>query len=941
MPTVFKCGRGFVPGSQGPGVDPPLKPTTPVVLIPDPPPDTDPPFLTPPPYKPTRGPGPPGPGIGSPGAEKEYHACITVATFPCPKPNDDKTRLEARACVPCTPKITLPGGVVVVDPDCKQQSLAECERTCKDISGICPPSGPITQAGTPSIGTVAPGGASLQYQCQELRYICPGDENLPVEQQRVQLIYRGCVPYNSANPTSGLIASSIQVGGPQDGQEYQIWLGPPFSTSAACSAVCVPQIEERDCNVITTGGEPLPGLGQTTTQTGDPTGEPTGEPFGSLGQTTTQGGSVTTPNQPSVSNNAKLNSIEITTIQQNLNANVITASEVIQNEDFRNLRNGVLEPNLFEPELNFFETGANRSVSLISNTLNREFLNDKVTPEISDIVNNSETDEPWNEVTLQNLSEEQLIQSIDPTLVNNFQFIRFNGGEPVGVSNMLNSMRKFILEGRVDEIDVSFYKGVAENQLDDSFDVLEDPGNQEYADRLAISYLANNLHTYRNDKSTPWQNFQVNRTRPLNEDLNLEIEVTTLSNVVKDLSIPNEGFQVDTISAVDQVTVPSIGSPNKLNIGDGGGYYVDATNLAAEGVAVPTNNVLEDAYYAPAAVRVKVLNLLGEDPALKITATSMANKHEFTSGDAGASAIKPLFFAIDLSSVEGETISDSLVEDYSATYSLLTASADIQRHLNNNALNTPMLSVDYRDPIYRYILDTSSFTLSMKDFNLAGFRDKALSTVGARFVRNIPFGLVVTPVAGGMFNPFNGSSKLDSYGDTHTRSLKVIPAMDQSIDETPSPIFRSYSLYNEDGSTRVGIGETESTQNIGYKYFEEDFTQTFYSASAGGYGFSSSPASAYGAAYMLREVIDYLATTYDVSTVTWYDVFSRMPMTRVGEMFYNTGKEFLLEVANGLRNGLVIESLENGYKMSTRILPEDSKTIIRLQDRSGVNTIKF
>lgn len=919
MPTVFPCGRGFVPGSVGPGAPGPIKPVTPVVLIPEPPPDTDPPFLTPPPYKPGGGGGPPNPSAPTPPPRPpEFFKCEVAKTIYCPPPNEEKIFRVLKDCRPCRPIISTPFGLIK-DPDCKQQTKKQCEATCVDVSNVCP--GPITQAGftVPSIGTVAPGGASEKYQCQELRYICPGDENLPVEQQRVQLIYRGCVPFNSANPVSGLIASSIQIGGPQEGQEYQIWLGPPFDNEQDCSTVCVPSSEERDCNVVTTGGEPLPGLGQITTQAG----------------------SVTTPNEPSVSNNAKLNSIEITTAQQSLNANVITAYEAVQNEDYRNLENGILEPNLFEPELNFFETGANRSTTFISNTLNREFLGEKVTPEISEIVGNAESNEPWDEATLQNLSEDQLIGSIDPLLINSFQYIRFNGGEPIGITPMMNAMRKFILEGRTDEIDARFYKGVAENQIDDPFEVLQDPGNKEYADRLAINYLANNLHTYRNNKSTPWQNFQINRVRPLNEDLNLEIEVTTLAGDIKDLSIPNEGFQVDTISAVDQVTVPSIGSPNKLNIGDGGGYYVDATNLAAEGVAVPTNNVLDNAYYAPASVRVKVLNLLGEDPALKITATSLTNKHEFVSEDPGPSVIKPLFFAIDLSSVDGDYVSDSLVEDYSATYSLLTASSDIQRHLNNNALNTPVLSVDYRDPIYRYILDSSAFTLSMRDFNLAGFKDKALSTVGSRFVRNIPFGLVVTPVAGGMFNPFNGSSKLDSYGDTHTRSLKVIPALDQSIDDTPAPIFRSYSLYNEDGSTRVGIAEEESTQNIGYRYFEEDFTQTFYSASAGGYGFSSAPASAYGAAYMLREVIDYLADTYDVSTVTWYDVFSRMPMTRVGEMFYNTGKEFLLEVANGSRNGLIVESIENGYEMSTRILPEDSRTIIRLSDRSGANTIKF
>lgn len=916
MPTVFPCGRGFVPGTVGPGSTQ-LKPTTPVILTPQPPNDPEPPFITPPPYKPTTGGGgPPFPAPAGPGADTEYHACVTLKVIPCPAPNESITAQVIKACVPCTPVIRRPNGTIFKDPDCKKQTLQQCERSCKSVSSVCPASGPLTgQAVIPGLGTVATGGTTQQYQCQELRTICPGDENLPVEQQRIESYVRGCVPYNSVQPASGLIASSTN----QNGQQNQVWLGAVFPDQATCSSICVPTFEQGNCNTSTGGGEPLPGVGRPVTQAP----------------------AITNPNEPSISNTLKAESTEITTAQQNVNANIITVDPVIENENYRNIQRNILEPTLFDPELNFFNTGVTKGVNLISNTLTRELFKSEITSEISDIVNNSETNESWSETLLQNLSEDQLIESLDPNLINTFQYIRFNGGEPIGLSTMLNVVRKYILEGRTDEIDVSFFKQIGENQIEDSFEVLQTPENKEYSDRLAINYLTNNLHTYENNKSTPWQNFQINRTRPLNEDLNLEIEVTVLDGSVKDLSIPNEGFQVDTISAVDQVTVPSVGSPNKLNIGDGGGYYVDATNLAAEGVAVPTNNVVHYAYYAPAAVRSKVLNMLGEDASLKITATSLTNQHEFMADDPGASEIKPLFFAIDLSSVEGDYVGDSLVENYSATYSLLNASSDIQRHLNNNALNTPMLSIDYRDPIYRYILDTSAFTLSMNDFNLNGFKDKGLSTVGSRFVRNIPFGLVVTPVAGGMFNPFNGNSTLEDYGDKHTRSLKVIPATDQSIDETPAPMFRSYNLHNEDGVDRVGIAEPEDTQNIGYRYVEEDFTKTFYSLSGGGYGTSSAPASAYGTAYMLREVIDYLSETYNTSTLTWYDVFSRMPMTRVGEMFYDSGNNLLLEIANGLRNNISIQSIEAGYQTTDRIIPEDSKTIVKLTDRDGVHTIKL
>ena len=609
---------------------------------------------------------------------------------------------------------------------------------------------------------------------------------------------------------------------------------------------------------------------------------------------------------------------------------------MVQEEDSRDIQEGFVKPSLFDPTLNFFKSSPDDNPEFVPNKSFKDVFNDEVSLDIAEIISNTDFSSSWTERTLQNLSDDTLLSSLDSRLVNTFEYLRYPGGKVIGVSDLLNVVRKHILQGTLDEFDFQYYIDIGEGQLEDTFEVLEKPNEKEYSDRLAINYLINNLYTFETNKSSPWRNFQINRVRPLNEDVNLDIKVTTKDGTINDLTIPNEGFQVDTLSAVAQVTVPSLGSPDKVNIGDGGGYYVASLDKQSVGIAVPTGNIIPNSYYAPPPVRSKVLNMLDVDPAITITASSLSNKHEYVSGDVGASAIKPLFFAINLSSVTGDYFSDSLVENYSATYSLLTASSDIQVHMNNNALNTPMLSIDYRDPLYRYILDTSSFEISMNDFNLNGFKDKGFSSIGSRFVKNIPFGLVVTPVAGGKYNPFNGNSTLKEHGDIHVRSLSVIPVPDATIDGSPPPMFRAYSLNLEDGVNRVGVGEAEDIQNIGYRYVEEDFTRTFYSASAGDYGYSSVPPSAQGTAYMLREVIDYLSSTYSATTMTWYDVFSRMPITRVGEMFYDSNPELVLEIANGLRGGILIENIELGVSGTSRIIPEDGRTVVTTADRENV-----
>ena len=252
-----------------------------------------------------------------------------------------------------------------------------------------------------------------------------------------------------------------------------------------------------------------------------------------------------------------------------------------------------------------------------------------------------------------------------------------------------------------------------------------------------------------------------------------------------------------------------------------------------------------------------------------------------------------------------------------------------------------MLCIDYRDPIYRYILDTSSVRVSLNDFNLAGFQDQGFSSIGSRFVKNIPFGLVITPVGGGKYNPFNGNSNLLNYGSIHVRSLSVLPSLDATIDGSPAPLFEAYNSNNVDGVNRVGIAENESIHNIGYRYDESNFSATFYQASSNSYEGSSLPASSYGTAFLLKDVIDYLAVTYSATNVTWYDVFSRMPVSKLGQVFYDGNPDLIAKIANGLRDGMQINNIESGHSTISRIIEEDSKTIVTKEDRNKVTRVSL
>ena len=923
-PNIFPCGRGLRPGTQGSGGGGQQPNTTPVVLVPTPPGDPNPPFIPPlipgptpavpspgipspgtpggpatgsptgptgpagptgptgpttggttgPTTGGTTGPstgGPTGPSTGAPTTGAQFFKCATVALGVCPEDvgnpdlNSASITTIFQECQPCQRLVEF-SGEIIADPSCRFRSKEECEQSCESpvfTGNVCLPSLPSTQ---------------------------PTSE--PTN--------RGRERYGTSFSNSDLNQTSESV--PQTNSGFQ-----GVSRTPNGDPISVVIIGNQSGNNVI-----LP----------DPTQQ------------------ASTELQNSISNKANTQSSQILSVQQDQNATVITVDPIVKDEDRINTRRGIQKPMLFDPNLNFFKSEPSTVVEKVSNGLHLNIFKNKIPVEVFELLVNSNTNNPWNEITLQSLSDDKLLMSLNNRLANSFQYLRFAGGSPIGLSVLLNVIRKHLLEGTIKEFDPEYYIFAALSQISDNFEILEKPDTEELKDRLALNYLQKNSNTFENNKSSSWRNFQMNRVRPLNEDLNLKVAINTLSGI-KNLEIPNNGFPINRLTSLSQITSPIVGYTNRINIGDGGGYYVHGVNLRGEGVAIPTRNILSQAFYAPGPIRAKVLDMLDIDPAIKIVATSTEGKHEFVSDDLGASAVKPLFFALDPATVSGGYLENSMVESYSGTYSRLTSESDIDRYVNNHALNISILSLDYRDPIYRYILDTSTLTASLNDFNMVGFEDQGFESLDVKFVKNIPFGFIVTPVAGGKFNPFNGRSTLDKTGASHTRSISVIPATSESVDKGDSTFLRAFSLHQVSGIDRIGVGEQIDTQNIGYQYREDYFTDTFYSNDSLSYGGSSVPVSAQGTAFMLREVIDYLSATYNSSKFTWYDVFSRMPVTRLGEVFYDSDKDFMVKVANGFRDGITLSNLDFKTKKTNRVIDDDSKTIVSVGDREGVTTVRI
>ena len=693
------------------------------------------------------------------------------------------------------------------------------------------------------------------------------------------------------------------------------------------------------------GGTRFPGLppsppGPTTgPTTGRPLGPTAPEPSFPLGTINT----IIPQADPSISVPGPSQSVNLPTQQllqiQERNATFVNTNQQILKEDNEELKNLNFNQKLYHPELNFFKSEPDRTITLTSNNSYRDIFSDKVDITVNKALLLTNTSSVWNEKDFFNLTNEKIISSLNEDLLIAFKIIRFPGGEVVGLDTFVDSLRKHLVTGTISKFDPSFYIEVAKAQLQQNFTLLEPAATKEYASRFSIDYIVNNGESLLEDKTGAAKNIQVNRGRVLNEDLDMKINVQTILSGTQPITVPNEGVLLSALTAGSDTTPISVGKHDRLNTGDGGGYYFYISGVN-DNVPLRTDNLLETSFYLPDFKKSKVLSLNGKSFVATIEASSLPDKHEFVSGDAGASSFEPMYFGINLSSVSSSYEDDPLIEKYTAAYSRIVDTDQIARHVNNNAQSFSEFRIGYDDPLYRYILDTSSFTLTQEDLTVYGFKD-GYSSVNFNFPKNIPFAILILPVAGSKFNPLNAQSVLTTYkGDTFVRSLDFKPSIGSFIDKAQGTNLQRYNLYNRDGSTKIGLVEQGSVQSFGYDYDPSRFYNTLYDGSS--YTSSIDAVSSFGISYLMTEVLDYLASSTTSKSITWFDVYRRMPFNRFSELFYTAPGGIFDDIKEGFRQGLKPDFVLKGRgDQESLLLPSDSRTIIEVGDRKDTSKEKL
>lgn len=581
--------------------------------------------------------------------------------------------------------------------------------------------------------------------------------------------------------------------------------------------------------------------------------------------------------------------------------------------------------------MNFFETNSEPgSPSSEPNNAYPQTFNTTVAHSVGVLLRNEGSVAAWTEPMLFALNTDDIKASLNPSLLNAFNLIHYPGGQVVGEQVFLEVLAKHLLTGTMSEFDAGYYLETASKQLNDRRIKYTGLTNSDLAERAGLGVIAAGAVVADPEAQTQFQKRQIRRQRRLNTDIRANILVDPLSGECMSLFLTDAGICVDTLGG-NSISVPT---------GDGDGYYIQIDVSQGDCDALVTISDFSSTYYVPPDVRFNALTLFRESPNVTLTASSLENSHEFTLGATGPSELKPLYMTLDLESMSYTTSKNPLVAKYGGNYVIEEDQEIIDEHTTNNGFAVTRVNIDYRDPLYQYILESSSVGVEMNDINFKSIKDSKDFKGGIRISRNIPFALIVTPVVGSKYNPFNGFSEIQSVDSRVVRSMSFKPDISLSDTDIPKPRLREVNLYNEaSGALKVGLVEPVDSQNIVHRFEASNtlYTNTFYNN--GEYTTSNAPVSSHGISYLVKDVVDYLIDTYDPDDMIWFDVLRRMPLNRVGELLYNTNLDLISRLERGYRNDIPIYSVIKSDKVqSTEVLADDEKVVITVNDRNGTDS---
>jgi hypothetical protein len=574
---------------------------------------------------------------------------------------------------------------------------------------------------------------------------------------------------------------------------------------------------------------------------------------------------------------------------------------------------------LFDEKFNFFRTVPSNETKLVGNSYYLKVFKDQVAEEVNYFLVRTFNTSPWSEKYFDSLTENKIILSLRDELLTAISNIHTIGGTRVNRSQIIEAIKSHLVAGTIDEFDPNYYYYVYNSQLNDS--IINVPSDGETYKNIKATMGLFELSSVTPD-FTQYDNLRerddYKRSRFLLEDIEANISAETLDGSEYRIYLNNAGVSAQLVNP--------IAPPQFLNIGDGGGYYISSIKGSSE-LPLVVSTELSSARYISPSLRHNVLQILGTDIGIILTASSVLNEHEFSISYDPSADISPMYFKLNFETITDITNPNSVVNVLSASYSRIS-DEEAETHSRNYSFNLIKVNLDFRDPIIHYMRDTSTVTLEQDDFNLRSF-DNNRSVISNRIMlRNIPAAIIVTPGMGTAHNPFNSKSKLQSYeGSSVTRNITLSPSFEVHSNLITKPPLEVSNVFNTLNTPYFGLYEKLYDQDIHsniYTYSPESniFSKSYF---VNGEYTSQQPDNTYrenSAEATLVSLVDKLASLPGVSSLTWWDVYRRLTSTEIGKLSYIDPVDLIKKLSSGWRSGIPIKNVLTRREVNPTGIPD-------------------
>lgn len=544
---------------------------------------------------------------------------------------------------------------------------------------------------------------------------------------------------------------------------------------------------------------------------------------------------------------------------------------------------------------NFYEYIPNESTNYVKNNYYLNIFNDMVAKEVYFFLNRNYNDDViWNEQNFYNLTIAKISISLKRELVLALCNLHDIDGSPIDPDNFYYTIKKLLITNRIHEFDPSFYIQLYIKQQNDKIINYRasDSTSKEIRQRVGLGILSESAISSDPDSHETPLKFTILRRKRFNTDINASLSVTTEDAETIQIPLKDGGIQVD--DANDQLLA-------YVPIGTGDDYFISFTNSNDQDIEIKLQTDVDRSWFVPESIRIAALKAFDISAINDIYVSSLPNQHEFVSSYQLSSTPEPMYFALNLSTVNSLSTTNLYVTETTGVYQRLIDPQKIEDHIVNYGLTSRRLNVDYRDPFFHYAKQTGKISVRYNDITFKYFDSQVDSDESTADIltRVAPFAIVVVPGCGSRHNPYHNISELEVVSGTVVkRKIQATFNMDIT-DEGPNQGNLKETITNPvDGVDPLNKGFANRRE---FTFDPQFYSGTYYVDGSYRSSPPTGPIQKPVTSHVVNTIIDNLIIAYNPKELKWFDIYSRLNLFQMGEYLYTATSSLLTSLSQGWR----------------------------------------